>query len=400
MTASVRQRPPAVEADVAIVGGGVIGTATAFALRDLAPDLRVVIVEAERLAHGASGRNAGFLLLGTHADYASAVATYGRDRARRLWRFTSEAYRLAADFGGRREVGFAATGSVFAAGDDAEVERLRASHALLEQDGVASEVVERGEVEARTGGQGFPAALIVPDGGVIDPARLVATLAAESGARVIERWPVAQIESEGGRTRLAGPDGGEVIASRVLVAANASLPRLIPALASVVRPVRAQMFATAPAPLRLAAPVYSHGGYYYLRQRADGRVLVGGARHLHEADEVGYADATTDALQASLAAYVAEHFPDFAGLAVERRWSGTMGFSPDGLPALGNVPGVPGAHFAAGFTGHGMGYALRFGRLAARVMVGESDPAADLFDARRFGPDGQPGPLAADVRAA
>ncbi|WP_412067757.1 NAD(P)/FAD-dependent oxidoreductase [Rubrivirga sp. IMCC43871] len=400
MTASVWQRPPAVEADVAIVGGGVIGTATAFALRQLAPDLRVVIVEAERLAFGASGRNAGFLLLGTHADYASAVATYGRDRARRLWRFTNEAYRLAADLGARRAVGFAATGSVLAAGDAVEAERLRESHDLLAEDGVASALAERGEADARTGGQGFPAALYVPEGGVIDPARLVAALAAESGARVIERWPVAEIESEGERVRLAGPEGGEVAAGRVLVAANAFLPRLLPALVSAVRPVRAQMFATATAPLRLAAPVYSHEGHYYLRQRADGRVLVGGARHLHEADEVGYDDATTDALQASLAAYVAEHFPDFARLAVERRWSGTMGFSPDGLPVLGGVPGVTGARFAAGFTGHGMGYAMRFGQLAARSLLGEPDPAADLFDARRLDPDVQPSPFAADVPAA
>ena len=385
-TASVWQRPPRVESDLAVVGGGVIGAATVWSLGRLAPDLRVVLVEAERLAWGASGRNAGFLLLGTHADYASAVDACGRERARRIWAFTHEAFRLAAEVGGRHDVGFRATGSVLAAGDAAEADRLRRSHALLAEDGVETAWWNQADLDDEIGGLGFEGALFVPEGGEVDPARLVRALAVESGAEVREGWPVKAVETEGGRVRLAAEGGGEVVADRVLVATNAFLPRLLPDLGAVVRPVRAQMIATAPAPLGLAAPVYSHEGFYYLRQRPDGRVLVGGARHLHKAAEVGYADATTDALQDSLGAYLADHFPVFAGLDVERRWAGTMGFSPDGLPALGPVPDVPGAVFAAGFTGHGMGYALRFGGLAARALLGQRDEAADLFDAGRLAP--------------
>ncbi|HEX8386719.1 MAG TPA: FAD-binding oxidoreductase, partial [Rubricoccaceae bacterium] len=125
-------------------------------------------------------------------------------------------------------------------------------------------------------------------------------------------------------------------------------------------------------------------GFYYVRQAPDGRVLVGGARHLHEATEVGHDDATTPALQADLEAYLRAHVPAAADAPVERRWSGTMGFSPDGLPVIGDVPGVPGAVYGAGFTGHGMGYGLRFGRLAARRLLGEPDEADGLFGADRF----------------
>jgi glycine/D-amino acid oxidase-like deaminating enzyme len=131
-------------------------------------------------------------------------------------------------------------------------------------------------------------------------------------------------------------------------------------------------------------PVYSHDGYFYVRQRPDGRVLVGGARHLHREAEVGYEDATTPALQRDLASYLAAHFPGFGSPEAVRRWSGTMGFSPDGLPVASGVPGVPGAHVACGFSGQGMSYALRFGRLMARRVLGRDDPAADLFDARRL----------------
>ncbi|PAP76922.1 NAD(P)/FAD-dependent oxidoreductase [Rubrivirga marina] len=383
-TVSLWQRPARVEADVAIVGGGVIGTATAWALRRLAPDLRVAILEAERLAHGASGRNAGFLLLGTASDYASAVEQYGRDAARQIWAFTAEAFRLAAEVGEAEDVGFAHTGSVIAAASDTDAARLRRSRALLAEDGVETQWWDEADIDDEMGGLGFPGALFVPEGGAIDPARLVRALARLSDAQVYENWRVEGVESEGGRVRLVAEGGGEAVADRVLLATNAFLPRLLPGLSHVVRPVRAQMLATAPAPPTLDAPVYSHEGYFYVRQRADGRVLLGGARHLHRDAEVGYDDATTEALQASLGDYLATHFPTLAGVPVERRWSGTMGFSPDGLPCLGAVPGVPGARFAAGFTGHGMGYALRFGVLAARTLLGESDDALDLFHADRL----------------
>ena len=366
-TASVWQRPPTLEADVAIVGGGVIGAATAWALRQLEPDLRVAIVEAERVAHGASGRNAGFVMLGTSSDYASAVEAYGREAARRIWTFTREAYEAVAEVGARHDVGFRATGSVVAAGAEAEAERLRQSRALLAEDGVETEWLDQADIDDEIAGLGFPGALLVPTGGVIDPARLVRALISESGAEVHVGWRAAAVEGEGGRVRVGAEGGGEVLAERALLAVNAWLPRLVPSLAETVRPVRAQMLATAPAAPTLDRPVYSHAGYYYVRQRADGRVLVGGARHLHREAEVGYDDLTTGALQKDLEAYLRGHFPALADLPVERRWSGTMGFSPDGLPVLGAVPDVPGAHFAAGFTGHGMGYALRFGRLAAEA---------------------------------
>ena len=382
-TVSLWQRPPTVEADVVIVGGGVIGTATAWALRRLAPDLRVAILEAERLAHGASGRNAGFLLLGTASDYASAVERYGRDAARRIRAFTAEAFRLAADVGRRRAVGFQTTGAVIAGSDSDEADRLRQSRALLAEDGVETEWWDPADLDGGIGAVGFEGALFVPEGGAIDPARLVRALADESHAEVHTGWRAAHVESDAGRVRLKAEGGGEAVADRVLLATNAYLPTLVPALAHVVRPVRAQMLATAPVLPTLPVPVYSHEGYYYVRQRADGRVLLGGARHLHRDAEVGYEDATTDALQTSLRDYLTAHFPALADAPVERRWSGTMGFSPDGLPVLGPVPGVEGAQFAAGFTGHGMGYALRFGELAARTLLGEPDSASDLFHSSR-----------------
>ena len=62
-----------------------------------------------------------------------------------------------------------------------------------------------------------------------------------------------------------------------------------------------------------------------------------------------------------------------------------MGFSPDRLPVIGAVPDAPGSVWAAGFTGHGMGYGFRFGKLLAEVTLDEPRPAGlELFSTSRF----------------
>ncbi|MFN3596921.1 MAG: NAD(P)/FAD-dependent oxidoreductase [Rubricoccaceae bacterium] len=389
-TRSPWQQPlPPAGADVAVVGGGVIGAATAYALARLEPAARVVLVEAGHLARGASGRNAGFLLLGTHADYASAVDAYGREAARRVWRFTQENLALVqalAERVGPEALGLERRGSVLAAGSDDEAARLRRAHALLTEDGVAAAWWDAPEAGEKTGLEAYAGALFVPEGGALDPVRLVRALAWQSTALVLEGAAAADLRpASGGGTEIVLEGGHRLRAQRLVLALNAYLPRLVPSLAGVVRPVRAQMLATEALPkVHLRAPVYSHEGYFYLRQRADGRLLLGGARHLHADEEVGYDDATTPALQADLEAYLARHVPAAAGVPVARRWSGVMGFSPDGLPVLGEVPGLPEAVFAAGFTGHGMGYGVRFGFLVARRVLGHSDDASDLFDAARL----------------
>jgi len=72
--------------DVVIVGAGVTGCACALALAEAG--LRVRVVDARRVAEGASGRNGGFALRGTAASYDQVVASFGRDQALALWQWT------------------------------------------------------------------------------------------------------------------------------------------------------------------------------------------------------------------------------------------------------------------------------------------------------------------------
>ncbi|HEX2164554.1 MAG TPA: FAD-binding oxidoreductase, partial [Thermoanaerobaculia bacterium] len=149
-------------------------------------------------------------------------------------------------------------------------------------------------------------------------------------------------------------------------------PELLPHLTTEVRPVRAQMLATAPGERRLAGVWYVDEGGEYLRQLADGTLLLGGARLTAEAAEIGYLEAPTGRVQGALDAFFARTFPHLAGLPVRHRWAGTMAFTPDGRPRIGEAPGLPGVCYAAGLNGHGMSLGFVLGRHLARLSLGRA----------------------------
>jgi glycine/D-amino acid oxidase-like deaminating enzyme len=324
-------------------------------------------------------------LQGTSQDYQADLEGYGLERAHRLWQFTRENRDLIFSELEQRAFDAESSGSLTVAGSEGEGERLQEAASLLRADGASVSYLPPDEVNRRLTSRGFFGGLHVSSGAMLNPVRLVRHLAESSGAELLEQHPVLGVELEGGRVRLE-TTLRQLSARQVVFALNAYLPLLFPDLGQYVRPVRAQMLATEPAPSRwLDVPAYSHEGFYYVRQMKDGAILLGGARHLHAEEEVGYDDRTTPALQHDLEIYLHEHFPQTRHLRIRQRWSGVMGFSPDGLPVIGEVAGLPGSFWAAGFTGHGMGYGFRFGRLMAELSLGCARPDGyDLFAAKRF----------------
>jgi len=379
------QRKEETAYDVIVVGGGIVGCSTAFWLNRRRPSLDVAILEAHTLGAGASGRNAGFILQGTHTDYRSDMERYGKRAARRLWTFTRENRDLLATELRGTAFDWRSDGSLTAAGSADEAARLESSLSHLRTAGAPAVYLDPEETNARIGASRFHGGLFVTTGAVVNPLRLVRHVAAQSEADVYPQHPVERIHWREPGVLLDTPERRFRV-DRVVLALGPSLPDLVPATSSFVRPVRAQMLATEPTETtHFSVPVYSHHGGFYVRQLEDGRVLAGGGRHQHRDPEETSADATTPAVQATIERYLHTHFPWTQSLSIVQRWSGTMGFSPDGRPVVGHVPEHPEGIFATGFTGHGMGYGFRMGRLLADLVADTQQPRAlDLFAASRF----------------
>ncbi len=339
--------------DVLVIGAGLAGLATARALSHLGRRARVL--DRGIPGHGASGRNAGFVLRTHVTSYPAMRRGIGAERARALLELAQRNHAIIASELGERAM-HRATGSLMLgiAGDAEERAVLREAHGLLAEDGVRAHFTD-----VPPGLAGFDLALRIEDDAEVHPAALVSALAEQvDGAH----GDVARLE--GNVAHLA--TGERITFDAVVLATNAWTSALAPQLH--VSPQRAQMLSTAPVPPFLSAPCYAGFGYEYFRQRADGRVLLGGRRAQFKASEATADGGPTDAVQAALDEYLRAHLPGAAGAAVEHRWAGTMGFSEDGLPLLGELS--PGVHVIAGFTGHGLGTALACAEVLGRSLTG------------------------------
>jgi gamma-glutamylputrescine oxidase len=373
-------------ADVAVVGGGVGGVAAALLLARRGA--RVVLLEADRLASGASGRNAGLLLEGVHSCYRAAIKSHGRERARLLWTLTRENHRrLAALIESESvECGYLRRGSYTLAPSEQEAEALRKSVRPLTEDGFEAEFLDDTELGRLFPGGGFLAGLFHPGNGELDPVRLVrglADAAERHGARLHEHSPVLGLDPGGG-VRCAE---GRVDAGAVVLATNARLGAFHPLLREAVAPMRGQALATEPCPRRLLpAPVYADFGFEYFRQLEDGRIVAGGGRRAAlQAERTDSQEPSAD-VQAAIERFLRACVPEAAGLRVTHRWAGVMGWSPDELPSIGRLPGPGSLYAAGGYHGHGLAFStIAAEALAELVLDGRCSRDLGPFDPARHG---------------
>lgn len=357
-----RPEPP-LEVETAVVGGGLVGLSTAWWLGRAGR--RPVVFEAGALAGRASGRNAGTLVTGTAVPVTRAEDEHARAAALALWhasRENRELLRRELLDPGRIDCDFLPEGSWIATVHREQAEELEASAELLRAEGFELEWRDAAAVREASGSPILAGAIHQPRDGGLDPVRLCRGIAADGGFEVRTGFRVHKVEpAAGGRVRLVS-EAGAVVAERAVFALNAYAPRLLPALAGVVRPVRGQMLATGPGERFLAGVWRLNEGFEYARQLADGAFLVGGKRSVAVDVEIGYLETPTATVQGALERFLEEAFPRLAGRPVRHRWAGTLGFTDDRLPAVGPVPELPGAFYAAGFSGHGMALGFAAGR--------------------------------------
>ena len=333
------------KADVLVIGGGLTGVSLIYHLKRR--KMKAQLVERQHLANGASGRNAGFLLAGVADNYATAVRTYGREKARETWQFTIDNHDAVAAAVKNKDVGHYRDGTIILAAGEEERTQLAESAELLVEDGFQA------HFDGTT--------LYNPRDGEINPTALVRALASMA--------PAGSIYEHVEITGLAESPHGVYVHTRhdtceagvVILATNAYTSQLVPSVK--IAPRRAQMLATAPVDRVLAEkPTYSDFGYRYWRQLTSGVLLIGGWRNTSMASEETFDDKPTAAIQERIEAFARELGADAP---VTHRWAGTMGFTETGLPVVGPVEGMKNVYLCGGYNGHGMGFAF----LSAKQLV-------------------------------
>jgi gamma-glutamylputrescine oxidase len=363
-------RPPLrgqVEAEACVIGAGVGGLSCARRLA--AHGIETLVLERDTVAGGASGRNGGFLIAGLAPFHNDAIELWGRDYARRVYARTlavqEEMYALAAELG----VGDAVrrVGSLRVAVSEEEAEHVRRHAEALTEDGFPAQLLERDELPPALQGSAWNACLTDHDGS-LHPARWIRALARDAedaGVRINERSEV-RAPVEGTTLDL---EGGTVRARHVIVAADGSLPRLVPSYDGRVRARRLHMVATEPLPERIVDRlVYARWGYEYFQQRPDGRVVAGGFGDVD--GEASYTDRPEGdpRIWTRIERWLREDIGIEAP--ITHRWIGTVGYSDERRPFVGPVPGRPGLWVAGGYSGTGNVPGFLAGQELADMVAG------------------------------
>lgn len=368
------------EVDVAIVGGGLTGIGAAWALRE--SGLRVALLEERTLGSGASGRNGGFVLAGPAMVFSDAVATLGPEDATALWQFTAGNNREMAAIVRRHAIdcGFLRRGSMSLAISREEMDLLVRCHDALASRGISTALAAAADLPVPFDRM-YAGGLYYPGNGEMNSGEFVRGVGAVLAEAISlhERTPVRGMSRRDGWE--LHTDGGVIRADAVVLATNAYTNRLLPEVP--IAPTRGQVLATTPLPRVIVPfPLYANYGYQYWRQTVDGRLVVGGWRDEDIEGEVGMQERHHDLIQQRLLDFART----IAGseVAVEYRWSGIMGFTPDGFPLVGQVPGRPGLFMSCGYSGHGVSMAFTCGGLAARAAIGETPAIPTAFRPVRF----------------
>ena len=369
------------DVDVCVIGAGLAGLTVA---REVARrGWSAAVLEANRVAWAASGRNTGFVLPGFHETIDSMVERIGLDHTKQLWALSEQGLDYV-------RCAIAETGmpgvdpvpgwlhiSKTDNGDqiDAEVERLRWIGANVEAWPTA-------RVREVLPNPRYFNALHFPGAIHIHPLNYALGLAADAqkfGARIFEDTPAVAVDPAGVRKRI-DTAGARVRAAHVVLACNVLLGELMPRLGATLLPITTFVLVTEPIGPRLAEVVRYRGAVSDTNRADNHYRIVGGANsggeRLQWSGRMRAWQADPRWVRRGLVADIRRNFPALGKVEVAHLWRGTLGRAIHRMPQIGEIE--RGLWVASGFGGHGLNTTAMGGELIARGIV-EGDQTWRLF---------------------
>jgi gamma-glutamylputrescine oxidase len=366
----------AVSTDVCIIGAGYTGLSAAIHLRQLG--YSVTVLEANRVAWGASGRNGGHVGTGQRVDQEQLETSLGLDRAKALWQLGLEAVdtvcELIDEYNIDCELKRGNLHMASKAGDIAslsdEVEHLQKIYAYDQV-----RYVDGAELHDMTSARGFGGAMLDSGCRHLHPLNYALGLARAAlalGAQIHEGSRV--ISYTEGEQATVRTDNGEVRARFLVIACNGYLEKLEPRTAGRIMPINNYMLATEPLSDDLARCVTrddtsmsdSRFVINYWKLSADNRLLFGGGE--------SYSNRFPADIKGFVRKYMLRIYPELADTRIDYGWGGTLAITLQRMPDFGSLSAN--TFYAHGYSGHGVPTATLAGKLLAEVISG----TAERFD--------------------
>jgi glycine/D-amino acid oxidase-like deaminating enzyme len=380
------QRPTAkqpvnqdIEADLVVIGAGFTGLWSALEAIIENPSWKIVVLESDRIACGATGRNGGFV---------AASLTHGFSNGRSRWpEEMPELLRLGSqnleEIGARInqldiECDWLVSGEIDVATEPYQVRDLERVHAEMNELGVSSQYLTSEQIRARINSPIYQGALFDPDVAVVDPARLAWGLARELdrlGVKIFEHSEVDELEDS--KTFVRVKVGAHSVTGRQVILATNAYPPLLRRLKHLIVPVYDYVLVTEPLSGDQRASIGwlnregvgdSGNQFHYYRITEDGRILFGGYDALYHGKAGVKPEFDTDLESfARLADHFVQIFPQLADVNFTHGWGGAIDTCSRFSAFWGKAHGGK-TVYVAGFTGLGVG-ASRFAALTSLDLL-------------------------------
>ena len=364
------------DVDVCVIGAGLAGLTVAreVALRGWS----VAVLEANRVAWAASGRNTGFVLPGFGAPIDDVVERVGLDHARQLWALSEQGVdyvrRTIADTG---MAGVDPVPGWLHISKTDNGEELRTYVERLRWIGADVEAWPTAQVREQIVNARYFNAVHFRNAFHIQPLNYVlglAALAEQAGARIFEDTPAVTIDAGGVRKRIGTPSG-RVRAGHVVLAGNVYLGALMPRLAATLLPVSTFVLVTEPLG-PLLYDVVRYRGAISDTNRADNHYRIVGGDRLQWSGRMRAWQADPRWVSRGLVADIRRNFPALGKVEIAHLWRGTLGRTIHRMPQIGEIE--RGVWLASGFGGHGLNTSAMGGELVARGLV-DNDQTWRMF---------------------
>lgn len=386
------QRPPAQpplqgaqRADVVVVGAGFAGLSAAIELAQ--KGLKVVVLEADQVGRGASGRNGGQAIVG----YASGQGPFelldrrlGTGVAQQAWQFALEGLDIIAERIRTFDIDCDWTpGYLYVADSPRKARRLQADLDHQAQHyGLQCDVAQGADVARLIDSPRYCMAAYENRSGHLHPLKYALGLARAAQSLSVtlhEHSPAIGLQQLGLATRVSTAQG-HIDAHHVVLAGNCTLPEygphLAPKLTPRIMPVGTYIVATEPLDPALcqqlipsrAAVCDNNVVLDYFRFSADHRMLFGG--------RVSYTTMTPRNLAETMRQRMVQVFPQLAAAKVSHVWGGFVDITMNRAPDFGRLN--PQVYYLQGFSGHGVALTGLAGRVVAEAIAQQSS-RIDVF---------------------
>ncbi len=358
--------------DVAIIGGGYTGLSAAriFAKNGA----RVIVLESETIGWGASSRNGGMALPGLKPPISTVIKRYGLEVAKRLFQCSLDSVDTVEQIIKEEniECGFARRGHLLLANKPKQFEVLtRNVEFMAKEFNHSVRLVPGNELSNEIGSEIYHGGLVDEVSGGLNPAQYVAGLAGaaeKAGALLCARAQVTGLE-RGTKQFIVTTSRGKLIADRVLVATSGYTGGVTAKLQRKVIPLGSFIIATEPLSKELAGElnpnnrmIFDFKHYLnYFRLSADNRLIFGG-----RATFIPESPSTIRTSAEILRREMVRVYPQLNDVQVEYAWGGTIDFTFDLMPHVGQMDG---AHYSLGYAGHGVAMATYLGKTIAEAML-------------------------------